>query len=32
MFSLLSKEAEIWLPELGTSAMPLFANVPFSHV
>jgi hypothetical protein len=31
MFSLLSKETEIWLPELGTSAMPLLAKVPFSH-
>jgi hypothetical protein len=31
MFSLLSNETEIWLPELGTNAMPLLANVPLSH-
>ena len=30
-FSLLSKETEIGLPELGTSAMPLLASVAFSQ-
>jgi hypothetical protein len=31
MFSLLSKETEIALPEVGTSAIPLLASVPFSQ-
>ena len=31
MFSLLSKDARILLPELGTGAIPLLVNVPFSQ-
>ena len=31
IFSLLSKETEIALPEVGTSAIPLLARVPFSQ-
>jgi hypothetical protein len=31
MFSLLSKETEILLPELGTRAIPLLVSVPLSQ-
>jgi hypothetical protein len=31
MFSLLSNDTEIALPEVGTSAIPLFASVPFNQ-